>query len=112
MLRPVKESDFEKIIQDNEIVFVDFWAEWCAPCKTFSKVYEQIAEKNASIFFATVNIEEEPKLAEAFSVLSIPHLIVFKKGIAIYSESGSMPESVLKELVDQALAVDVDRIKE
>jgi thioredoxin 1 len=101
----------EEIVRDHALVFVDFWAEWCAPCKQFAKVYERVAAENPSIVFANVNIEQHPDLAETFQILSIPHLLIFKQTIVIYSESGSMPESRLKELVAQAIDVDVSAIK-
>ncbi len=104
-------EQFEALIHDNEIVIIDFWAVWCAPCKAFSHVYEKVAAQYKNIVFAKVNIEEESELAEAFQIRSIPHLMVFKKGIVIYSEAGSMPESTLKELVQQALDADVSKIK-
>ncbi|TAL64072.1 MAG: thioredoxin [Legionella sp.] len=102
---------FEALINDNQLVFIDFWAEWCAPCKQFSKVYEQVAEEFPQIKFAKVNIEQEQELAELFEIRSIPHLMVFKEGIVIYSDAGSMPESTLKELVQQAINVDISQIK-
>lgn len=102
---------FEPLIKDNVIVFVDFWATWCAPCKQFAHVYEQVAALYPSIVFGKVNIEDESELADMFQIQSIPHLMVFKEGIAIYSEAGSMPESTLNELVQQVLAVDVSDIR-
>ncbi len=102
---------FESVIQDNAIVFIDFWATWCAPCRQFSHVYEQVAAQYPEILFGKINIEEEATLAETFQIRSIPHLMVFKQGIVIYSEAGSMPESTLKELVQQALSVDVSDIR-
>ena len=105
-------SQFEAMIRDNLIVIVDFWAVWCAPCKQFANVYEAVAEKYENVVFAKVNIEEEQLLAETFQIRSIPHLMVFKEGIAIYSQAGSMPESTLKELVEQALSADVSKIRE
>lgn len=107
----VSSSQFEALIRDNDIIFIDFWAEWCAPCKHFSHVYEKVAALNTNIVFAKINIEEEGELAESFQIRSIPHLMVFKQGIIIYSESGSMPESTLKELVEQARVADVSEIK-
>jgi thioredoxin 1 len=105
-------SNFEQTIQNQSIVFVDFWATWCAPCTQFSVVYEKVAAAYPHIMFAKVDIEKSPDLGEMFEIRSIPHLMVFKEGIAIYSDSGSVPESVLKELAEQALSADVSKIKE
>lgn len=108
----VKTDEFEALIDNNELVFVDLWAEWCAPCKAFAQVYERVAEEYKTIKFAKVNIEEEAELADMFQIRSIPHLMVFKQGIAIYSEAGAMPESIFKDLVQQALAADVSEIRD
>lgn len=105
-------EEFDSIVQQHEIVFVDFWAKWCAPCKTFGVIYEKIEQESVGILFTQVNVETCPQLAEVFEVQSIPHLLVFKKGIVIYSDSGSLPESALKDLRDQALALDVSKLLE
>lgn len=104
-------QELEALVNDNEIVFIDFWAPWCAPCKSFAQVYAQVAEKNPDILFAKINIDQESELAETFQIQSIPHLIIFKQGIVIYSESGSIPESALSELVEQARQVDLSKVE-
>lgn len=109
-VQSINSNQFEKLIQENNIVFIDFWASWCAPCKQFSLIYDRVAALYPNIFFGKINIEEETELADAFQIRSIPHLMIFKSGIAIYSEAGSMPESTLKELVKQALDADVSAI--
>jgi thioredoxin 1 len=107
----ITSSEFESLISNNKIVFVDFWADWCAPCKQFSAIYEQVSEKFPNIKFVKVNIEAEQEMADFFEIRSIPHLMVFKESIVIYSNAGSMPASTLNELVEQALAADVSAIK-
>lgn len=107
----ITSTKFESIINENQIVFVDFWAAWCAPCKQFSKVYELVAEQFPSILFVKINIEEEQDLAEFFEIRSVPHLMVFKEGIIIYSDAGNISESTLKELAQQALYADVSEIR-
>ncbi len=109
--RSITGEQFESLIHEKDIVIIDFWAVWCAPCKQFAHVYERVAAQFKNIVFAKVNIEEEHELAEAFQIRSIPHVMVFKQGIVIYSEAGSMPESTLKELAQQALDADVSEIK-
>ncbi|MGL5741589.1 MAG: thioredoxin family protein [Legionella sp.] len=107
----ITSSEFKSLIDENQIVFIDFWADWCAPCKQFSKAYEQVVEQFPNIKFVKVNIEVEKELADFFEIRSIPHLMVFKEGIVIYSNAGSMPASTLKELVEQASVVDVSAIR-
>lgn len=110
--KAISGDTFEACIHEHTLVFIDFWAPWCAPCKQFAHVYEQVAAQYSDILFAKINIEDEPELAETFGIRSIPHLMVFKQGIAIYSEAGSMPSSTLTELVQQAFAADVSQIRE
>lgn len=110
LIQALSRIEFEPLINDNELVFIDFWAGWCAPCKQFSKAYENVAEQFPSIKFTKVNIEEESALLDYFGILSIPHLLVFKQGIVIYSNAGSIPESILRELAQQAIEVDVSQM--
>lgn len=111
-VKSVSAAELESLVNQHNIVFIDFWATWCAPCRQFAAIFERVAEKHQEIIFAKVNIEKESALAETFHIQSIPHLIVFKKGMVIYSAAGSIPESGLNELVSQAVIADVSHILE
>lgn len=102
-------TDFEQTILDNEIVVVDFWAEWCGPCKQFAPTFEAASEKNSDIVFGKVDTEAEQQLAGAASIRSIPTLMVFKKGHLVFNEAGALPPQALDSLLDQVKALDVEK---
>lgn len=106
-VRAIQSEAFEAFIAEHELVFLDFWAPWCAPCVSFSAVYHEVAQRYPAVMFAQINIEESPQLADSLEIRSIPYLMVIKQGVVIYAESGSMPKSRLEELVEQALVVEV-----
>lgn len=103
-------DNFENYINKHDILILDFWANWCAPCKNFSHTFEKVANSYPEITFGKIDIEKEQELSQVFEIRSVPHLMVLKKGIVIYSESGSMPESTLNELATQAISADVSGI--
>ena len=105
-VRDVDPEALDALVTAGGLVFVDFWATWCAPCKQFALAYERVAADNPAVVFVKVNVEEQSALAATFEIRSIPHLMVFKFGKLIFSEAGSMPEKALKELVEQALKLD------
>jgi thioredoxin 1 len=100
------QANFDTIITQNEMVLVDFWAEWCGPCRIFDEVYSELSKRYPAIVFAKVNIEEEGELAKDFGVRSIPLLMVFRKNLAIYRESGALTEAALEKIIHEALAID------
>ena len=109
-IHAITANNFEEYLQTCDIMFVDFWATWCAPCKNFARTFAKIAAQYPAITFCNVNIEQEDELAKVFAIQSVPHLMIFKKCIAIYSESGAIPEAILQELAKQALAADISDI--
>lgn len=104
-------DNFQQTINDNANVIVDFWAPWCAPCRAFAPTFEAASEKQPGIIFAKVNTEEQQDIAAAFNIRSIPTLMVFRDQVIIYSEAGSLPASAFDQLIDQAMALDMDTVR-
>jgi len=104
-------ENFKDVINNNDIVIVDFWAEWCGPCKSFGPTFEAASEKYPEIAFAKVNTEEEREMAAGFNIRSIPTLMVFREQVILYAEAGALPASALDQLVEQVKGLDMAAIK-
>jgi thioredoxin 1 len=102
---------FQDIINSNDIVFIDFWAPWCGPCKSFAPIYESVAEKNDDVVFAKVNTEEQQELAASFQIRSIPTLMILRDQIVIFSQAGMLPESAMEEIVAKTRQLDMDKVR-
>lgn len=98
---------FERAVEDNEIVLVDFWAAWCGPCRTFAPVFEQASESHPDIVFAKVDTEAEHPLAAAAGITSIPTLMAFREGFLVYAQPGALPAAALDELVQAVRGLDM-----
>jgi len=103
-------DNFEQTITDNEFVIVDFWAPWCAPCRSFAPTYEKVSEEYDNVVFAKVNTEDEQEIAMHFQIRSIPTLMIFREKVIIFSQPGALPESAFKQLVDRAGELDMAEV--
>ena len=102
---------FEETILGNETVLIDFWAEWCGPCRMFGPVYEKVCEEYPDAVFAKVDTEAQSELAASFNIRSIPTLMIFRDRIGVFSQPGALPEDALRSVVDQVLALDMDDVR-
>jgi thioredoxin len=102
---------FEDTVRSNDVVLVDFWAGWCAPCRMFSPVFETVAERHADIVFGKVDTEAEFELAGQLGIMSIPTLMVFRDQILMFSQPGALPTAALEELIKQVKDIDMDDIR-
>lgn len=104
-------ENFEATISADGIVFIDWWASWCGPCRMFAPVYERAAAANPDITWGKIDTDAEQELAGAFNVRSIPTLMVFRDGIMLYNKPGMVPALSLGKLVEQVRALDMTEIK-
>lgn len=102
----------ENTLKNNDIVLIDFWAEWCGPCRMFGPTFEKVSEKHPDIAFTKVNTEEEQQLAAAFGIQSIPTLAIFRDNIMLFKQPGALPEKALEDIIRQVRELDMDKIRQ
>jgi thioredoxin 1 len=104
-------DNFDDVVSGNGFVLIDFWAEWCGPCRNFAPVYEKAAERHDDLVFAKVDTEAQPELAATFEIRSIPTLMIVRDNIAVYAQPGALPEAALEDLIKQARTLDMDEVR-
>lgn len=105
-------ENFKDTIDKDGIVLLDFWAEWCGPCKRFSPVYEQVSEEYPDHTFGKIDTEANQELAAGLQIQSIPTLMAFRDGILVYRDAGALPPKALKDLITQVEGLDMDEVRQ
>ena len=89
-----------EVLETKGLVIVDFWASWCMPCLMLGPIIEELAHENQSVKFVKVNVDENPKTAESYNIMSIPNVIMFKDGKQIDSFVGVQPKAVYQRAIE------------
>ena len=103
---------FEETIEKNDVVVVDFWAEWCGPCKSFAPIYEEVSNEEGyeDVVFGKIDTEAEQELGAHFQIRSIPTLMIFREQVVLYSQAGMLNNSQLKEVIDKVKELDMTEV--
>jgi len=104
-------DNFNSTVSGDDLVLVDFWADWCPPCKMFGPVFEKASERHPDAVFGKVDTEAQPELAATFSISSIPTLMIIRDGIVLYAQPGALPETALERLITKASELDMDEVR-
>ena len=109
--REITADNIENVVAKEGIVFLDFWASWCGPCRAFGPIFEAASERHPDLTWGKVDTEAQSELAGSLEIRSIPTLMVFRDGIRLFSQAGMLPAAALDDLVRQVRALDMDDVR-
>ncbi len=110
-LMNLTKENFNEVVENNDIVVMDFWAPWCGPCRQFAPIFEKVASEYPDIVFGKINTEEEQELAAHFQIQSIPTVMIMREQIVVFAQPGMLPEDGLKDLINKVKELDMDAIR-
>ncbi|TMC29504.1 MAG: thioredoxin [Chloroflexi bacterium] len=109
--RALTTEEFKDTVEKGGIVFIDWWAEWCGPCRAFAPVYDKVSEENPDVTFAKIDTDKEQQLAQAFGIRSIPTLMIFRDGVPLFAQPGALSREDLEDLLRKVRALDMDEVR-
>lgn len=109
--REITGENFNETVEAGGIVLLDFWAEWCGPCRSFAPVFEEVSDAHPDIVFGKIDTEAQQELAAAFEVRSIPMVAALRDGILVFRQSGAMPAGALERLITSVRELDMDAVR-
>ncbi len=104
-------ENLDSTIENNDIVFLDFWAGWCGPCKMFEPVFEKAAETHKDIVFGKIDTDAQQELAAGFGIRSIPTLMAFRENILVFSQPGALNGGQLEQVIDAVKGLDMEDVR-